>query len=412
MTTHQATMLLFGMTVILVLARVCGAAARRLGQPAVIGEIAAGVLAGPTLLHGAVSSAIFPTDVRPFLTTLANIGVALFMFVVGLELDHGLVRGRGRVAATVSLGSILLPFAGGALLALHLKGHHPTGETLPFVLFIGTAMAITAFPVLARILTDRGMQRTPVGTLALACAAVDDVLAWSLLAVVVAISGDAAGHPWQLTLLLPYLVLMIGVVRPLLRRLPRELTVGTLSTVLIGLLLSAAATEWIGLHFIFGAFLFGALLPRTPGSRVRQDLIDRLGQLTGVLFLPIFFVVAGLQVDLSAVGAGGLLDLALILLVAVGGKFLGAFGSARLHRVPARDAAALAALVNARGLTELVVLSVGLGIGVLDTGTYSLMVVMAFVTTAMAGPLLSLFRAPRNPAEEPAALLVAQGGQP
>ncbi|WP_238606681.1 cation:proton antiporter [Amycolatopsis sp. Poz14] len=191
--------LLFDLALIIALAQVLGAVARRLGQPPVIGEILAGLLMGPTLFGGAIARTVFPVDVRPSLTALANVGVAVFMFVVGLELERGLLRGQGRVAVTVAMGSIVVPFGLRVLLASHLARDHANGNRLGFVLFLGAAMSVTAFPVLARILADRGMINTPLGGLALACAAVDDVLAWSLLAVVVAPAGGgrtSGGYCW------------------------------------------------------------------------------------------------------------------------------------------------------------------------------------------------------------------------
>nr|WP_304413845.1 cation:proton antiporter [Kibdelosporangium sp. MJ126-NF4] len=224
---------------------------------------------------------------------------------------------------------------------------------LGFVLFIGAAMSVTAFPVLARILKDRGMLRTMLGGLALTCAAVDDVLAWCLLAVVVFVSGSGGADQWLIVLGPLYVGLMVWVVRPVLRRfLPAgdSIGAGTLGTMLAGVLVSGAVTEWIGLHFI----------------------------------------VTGLKVNLSALGATGLVELGLVLLVAIGGKFGGAFTGARLHGLPARQSAALATLMNTRGLTELIILTVGLQLGVLDQSLYSIMVAMAVITTAMAGPLLRL----------------------
>ncbi|WP_406145735.1 cation:proton antiporter [Streptomyces sp. NBC_01012] len=408
MTTEQTISLLFGLAVMVILARMLGALARRLGQPAVIGEVLAGIALGPTLLDGAISDALFPASTRPLLSALAAVGVAVFMFIVGLEWDAAMIRGSGPIAPSVSLSSIVLPFGLGALLALYLLDSHGTGNDLAFVLFMGIAMSITAFPVLARILTDRGMARTPLGVVALACASIDDVLAWSLLAAVVAISGSAGADQWHILLAVPYLLAMLFVVRPFLRRAAERraglgITPAILAFVLAGLLLSAAATEWLGLHYIFGAFLFGVVLPRAGTERLRRDVHERLGDMSGTLLLPIFFLVAGLKVDLSGVGIGGLGDLGLILLVAVGGKFLGAYAAARLNRMPLRQSAALATLMNTRGLTELIVLNVGLQLGFLGQDLYSLMVVMAVVTTAMAGPLLTrlLGRPAARDAEDP-----------
>ncbi|MCX5563694.1 cation:proton antiporter [Streptomyces sp. NBC_00038] len=394
MDTHQTTSLLVGLAVMVLLARLLGALARRLGQPAVIGEVLAGIALGPTLFHGAIADTLFPGDIRPLLAALAAVGVAVFMFIVGLEWDAAMIRGSGSLAASVSFSSVLLPFGLGALLALYLMDDYGTGDRTAFMLFMGIAMSITAFPVLARILTDRRMNRTPLGVVALACASIDDVLAWTLLATVVALSGSAGPDQWRILLAIPFLVGMLYVVRPLLHRFAAgrptlRLTPTVFACILAGLLLSAAATEWVGLHYIFGAFLFGLILPRTGSEQLRTEVHDRLGQMNGMLLLPVFFLVAGLKVDLSEVGTAGLGALVLILLVAIGGKFTGAYVAARLNRMPVRQSAALATLMNTRGLTELIVLNVGLQLGFLEQDLYSLMVVMAVVTTAMAGPLLT-----------------------
>ncbi|MEU3664714.1 cation:proton antiporter [Streptomyces sp. NPDC032940] len=394
MDTHQTTSLLVGLAALVLLARLLGAVARRLGQPAVIGEVLAGIALGPTLFDGAIADTFFPTSIQPMLSALAAVGVAVFMFIVGLEWDAAMIRGSGSLAVTVSLSSIVLPCGLGMALALYLMDDYGTGDKTSFMLFMGIAMSITAFPVLARILTDRRMTRSPLGVLTLACASIDDVLAWSLLAAVVAVSGSADADQWRILLAIPYLLLMLFVARPLLnryadRRPGLRLTPTVFACVLAGLLLSAAATEWVGLHYIFGAFLFGLILPRTGSEQLRAEVHDRLGQMNGTLLLPVFFLVAGLKVDLSGVGLAGLGTLALLLLVAVGGKFTGAFTAARLNKMPVRQSAALATLMNTRGLTELIVLNVGLKLGYIKQDLYSLMVVMAVVTTAMAGPLLT-----------------------
>ncbi len=406
--------LLLDLAVIVVVARLLGVLARRLGQPAVIGEILGGILLGPTLFGGAITTALFPAAVRPSLQALASVGVCVFMFLVGLELDRNLLRGQSRIATSVSVSAIVLPFTLGALLALYLAGNHPTGHRLAFVLFLGTAMSITAFPVLARILADKGLIRTPIGGLALACAAVDDVLAWSLLAVVAALAGGGA-HPWRALLAVPFAAVMLYVVRPLLARLAarradgraagradgRRLTgllagAGVLVAVSAGLLLSAEATGWMGLHAIFGAFLFGVVMPREGAAALRERALPLIERVCWILLLPVFFMVAGLKVDLSAVDATALGELGLILLVAIGGKFAGAFLGARVNGVRTRHSAVLAILINTRGLTELIVLTVGLQLGVLDPALYSLMVVMALVTTAMTGVLLRLVYPPQR----------------
>jgi Kef-type K+ transport system membrane component KefB len=390
-------LLIVDLAVIVVVARLLGALARRVGQPAVIGEILGGILLGPTLFGGAITRALFPSDVRPALSTLATIGVCIFMFGVGLELDRSLLRGQGGIVGTVSLGAIVVPFLFGALLALYLIRHHPTEHRWGFILFLGTAMSVTAFPVLARILTDRGLLHTPIGGLALACAAVDDVLAWSALAVVAALSVDAGPDAWRVLLVVPFAALLLGAVRPLLAWLAdrtgasgRIGAAAALVIVAAGLLLSAEATEWMGLHAIFGAFLFGVSMPRRGAAVVRERVLPGIEKVTSILLLPVFFMVAGLRVNLSTVDGIAVAELALILLVAVGGKLGGAFAGARASRVSTRHSAVLAILMNTRGLTELIVLTVGLQFGVLDAGLYSLMVVMALVTTAMTGALLPL----------------------
>ncbi|GAA1302536.1 cation:proton antiporter [Saccharothrix xinjiangensis] len=398
--THIVT-LLVDLSLIIALARLLGAAALRLGQPPVIGEVVAGVLVLPLIITTAPGAALFPSAVRADLSVLANIGVALFMFLVGMELDTGTARRGGRMATWVALASVALPFGLGLLVATALADRHaPPGMRAGFLVFLAVAMAITAFPVLARILTDRDMHRTPVGSLALVSAAINDVLAWVLLAVAVALSDRGGQSPWLLALSIPYLAVMWWVVRPLLARImphDRALSPGRLAVVMASLLLSAAATEWIGLHLVFGAFLLGAVMPR---NGVRELVHDRVAELNSVLLLPVFFIVAGLDIDLSTLGAGGLGALALILAAAIAGKFIGAYTAARCCGAPPRQAAVLGTLMNTRGLTELVVLSIGLQLGLLNQQVYTLMVIMALVTTAMAAPLLSLLYPQRARDEE------------
>jgi K+:H+ antiporter len=360
----------------------------------VVGEIIAGVLVGPTLFGDAIADTVFPANVRPLLSALASIGVVLFMFVIGLDLDQSLLRGRGKTTTTVGVTSTLLPFGLGIALALHLINRHPSSNVLAFVLFIGTTMSVTAFPVLARILADRGMNRTRLGGLAVGSAAVADILAWSLLAVVMTLVNEDRWQLWRIILLVPFLVLMFLIVRLLLglinvRKRVSGVTRGTLATVLVGVLMSAALTEWIGLHFIFGAFIFGLLITRIDAGRLRVEIRNRVEHISAIL-LPVYFVVAGLQVDLSRMNWVDVGELGLIVTVAIVGKFVGTFIGTWLHGIKFRQAAALATLMNARGLTELVIVTVGLQLGVVDRGLYSNMVVMAVLTTAMTGILLEL----------------------
>ncbi|MFF4032756.1 cation:proton antiporter [Streptomyces sviceus] len=400
MTELQAAILLADLALILVLARLAGRLARALGQPPVLGEIVGGILVGSTLFDGAVAETLFPHEVRPYLGALANIGLVLFMFVVGLEFDFSRLRGSGRVAGVTALGATVVPFGLGCLLALHLAASHQATSRLSFVLFIGVALSVTAFPVLARILDDRGMTGTRAGTLALSAAAVCDLAVWTMLSFVQAlVDGDGRDH-WRVTLAIPFALFLYVGVRPLLTRIlvrrgaGRPLTGNSRVVLLSGLLASSAMTQWLGLHFVFGAFLFGLVVPRSANSGYRQEVTQDVKSATNLL-LPVYFIVAGLNVDLSEVGLQGLGELSLIMLVAVAGKFGGAWLAARSQGMPPRDSAVLATLMNTRGLTELVALSVGLQAGILDERLYSLMTVMAVVTTAATGPLLA-WLAPRQ----------------
>jgi Kef-type K+ transport system membrane component KefB len=404
--------LLLALLAIVIVARLLGLLCRRFGQPEVIGEIAGGILLGPTLFHGAITRALFPADIRPSLTTVSTVGVSVFMFLIGLHLADGSLRGQGRPALILSIGSTLVPFALGTVFAFGILGDRSGRTAVLFCLYVGTAMSITAFPVLARILTDRGLIDTPIGGLALATAAVGDVLAWSMLAVLVAFShGNSL--PARVLLGLPFVALLVGVVRPLLARLARRepparprgravrvsIGAGLLVAGAVALWLSSTATSWMGLHQIFGAFLLGAVMPRSGAATVRERVLPWIERIDRIVLLPAFFVVAGIAVSLAGMELREFGLLLLILLVAVGGKMSGAFGAAKLIRMSTRHGAAIALLVNTRGLTELIVLTVGLQIGLLDQRLYSLMVLMALVTTSMAGLLLP-FVYPRSLVEQ------------
>jgi Kef-type K+ transport system membrane component KefB len=386
---------LLDLAVIVVLARLLGTLARRLGQPAVIGEIIGGILLGPSLFGQGFTAALFPPEVWPSLATLANIGVCVFMFLVGMESDRALLRGQGSVAISVSVSAIVVPFALGVVLALSLLGSHSYSNRLGFVLFLGTAMSVTAFPVLARILVDKGLMQTRVGGLALASAALGDLLAWSMLMVVTALSGFGQ-HQWRAVLVVPFAGLLEWGVRPLLARLAshraatgRWADVSALLIMSAGLWAAAEATNWMGLHPIFGAFLWGFAMPANAGAVTSGGALRWIERTCSYLLLPVFFMIAGLKVDLSRMNDAAFAELGLILLVAIGGKFVGTLTGAHLFGLPPRPSTVLAILLNTRGLTELIVLAVGVQIGVLDTRLYSLMVVMAVVTTAMTGVLLA-----------------------
>lgn len=404
---EQIPVMLVGIAVVLMCAVVLGRIAVRLGQPAVVGEITAGILLGPTLLGslpGDPSSALFPDEVRPLLFAVAQIGLVLFMFVVGWEFERRLVRPNAGLAAGVSLFSIVLPFTLGFGIALLVHPHHSTvaGQHVPFLsfaLFLGAAMSVTAFPVLARIISDRGLQGSRVGTLALASAAIDDVIAWMLLALVSALivaDGDLTRLVWIAGFSVLFVVAMLLIVRPLVARLVRWGVAGERWSTLIMLLcagafVSAWLTSLIGIHAIFGAFLFGFAMPREP-ARVIVGRLRTPVESTGLLFLPVFFIITGLNVDLSALTRGDYLTLVLVLVVACTGKMIGAYVPARISGLGRREAKDLGVLMNTRGLTELVILNVGVSMGVLDERMFTMLVIMALVTTMMAGPLLSRHR--------------------
>jgi Kef-type K+ transport system membrane component KefB len=388
--------LLAALVIIIALARVFGAIARRLGQPPVVGEILVGVVLGPTFFGPGPSGALFPVAVvRPSLSGIGDVGLALFMFIIGYELDRKLVVSAGRATVSISLGSMILPLGLGVLLGFWLAGQQDVVvRHSSFALFIGTATAITAFPVLARILAERGMQRTWVGNLSLAAASVSDVLAWILLAIVVIVAKSVSASDWRLLVLPGYVLVMLLAVRPLMSWLARQrlragrLTPDMLVVIIVGLLASAYVTEWMGLNFIFGSFFYGALLPRGGVEQMRVEVLERVEQVCVLLLLPVYFVLAGLAVNLSGFSGRDGLDLAAILVVAIVGKSVGVFTAGRLQGIGRRHSAVLATLMNTRGLTEIVILTTGLQLGIIDVRVYSLMVVMALVTTAMAAPVL------------------------
>lgn len=398
MTTHQIQLLFVDLALILTLAQLFGRAAHLVRQPPVVGEILVGLLLGPSLFHQTVVHALFPAQVRTALTGMADCGLALFMFRIGMEVDLGRLRGRGPVVARIAAGSVLVPFGLGLASATYLVSGHPSVNHGGSVVFIGLALSVTAFPVLARILADRGMTTTELGTIATATAAAVDVVAWVGLALV-QIFTVSAGHAWRTALILPFLFILPPVVRALLRGFvgagparpgdSAESARRLLVLCLAGALLSGAATEALGLHFIFGGFFFGVLVRRDSEGATRVELDRRVEQITTVL-LPVYFVISGLNVQLNGLTGSDISRLAVILAVALAGKLGGTYLGARFGGLDPRPAAGLAILMDTRGLTELVILGLGLSIGLIDTALYSLMVVMAVVTTALTGPLLSL----------------------
>jgi Kef-type K+ transport system membrane component KefB len=391
--------LLWQIGAILVVSRSLGLLARRLGQPLVIAEMMAGIALGPSLLGrlspGAMAF-LFPPSSLGGLALLSQLGLVLFMFLVGLELDASTLASRSRAVVAISHTSIAVPFALGAA-AGHLLWpiYAPDGvHALPFALFVGVAMSVTAFPVLARILSERGWLSSRIGALSIACAAIDDVTAWCLLAFVVcAARSRALGEAlWVSGLALSFGTLMLYVVRPALsrwglwRRAGDELSADLVAVALCLLVLSSSITELIGIHAVFGAFLLGAILPKVGATRA---LAEKLQVPAVVLLLPLFFAHSGLRTQIGTISGASqwLIALGLIALATLG-KLGGGMIAARVAGLPWRDAGAIGILMNTRGLMELVVLNIGMDLGVISTRVFTMMVLMALVTTFATTPIL------------------------
>lgn len=396
---HALLHLLIALTVIVISARALGALFARVGQPAVIGEVLAGIALGPSLLGRVAPRAmneLFPTTMVPSLSMIAQVGVILFMFLVGVELDTSSLRKRPHASIAISHASIVVPFAlGWALsLLLHERFAPPGVPRASFSLFMGVAMSITAFPVLARILTDRRMQHTRLGAIALSCAAVDDVTAWCLLAFVVGfVKSDQSAALRTLVLSVAYIGFMLLVVRRVVgafaARVERQGAISRtdVAAVLVALLVSALATEAVGIHALFGAFLLGAFVPHD--SVLAREIGVRMHDVVVVLFLPAYFAFTGLRTQIGLLhGAGDWMICALIVVLASAGKFGGSYVAARWTGLDRRDAAAIGVLMNTRGLMELVALNIGLDLGVLTPPLFAMMVVMALVTTIATAPTL------------------------
>jgi Kef-type K+ transport system membrane component KefB len=403
-------LLLVQIGVVVIAARMVGLLFRRIHQPQVMGEMVAGILLGPSLLGWAAPAAsawLFPPASLGFLNSLSQIGLLVFMFLVGLELNPRLLREKRHAAVVISHASIVVPFMLGAALSLFLypRLSDDSVSFTGFALFMGAAMSVTAFPVLARILTERDLLRTRVGAVTIACAAVDDVTAWCILAGVVALvrASDAGGLPLWVTLggSVAFVLLMLYPVRRLLagleerfRRRGDTVTQDMLAVILLVALASAWATEWLGIHALFGAFLAGAVMPKS--DLFVHALTEKLEDVIVVLLLPLFFAFTGLRTSIGLVeGAEMWLFCGLIILVAIVGKWGGSSVAARMTGMPWREAGALGVLMNTRGLMELVILNIGLDIGVISPALFTMMVLMALVTTFMTSPLLELIYPPR-----------------
>jgi Kef-type K+ transport system membrane component KefB len=389
-------LLLLQIAGILAVCRLLHGIAGRLGQPPVIGEIVAGLLLGPSFfgwIAPALYARLFPAASFPALNELSQIGLVLFMFLVGLHLDLTEVYALRRVAGLASLLSIVVPFVLGLALARPLHILAPSSPMLPFSLLIAVSMSITAFPVLARILADQKLSATKLGHVAIACAALNDALAWSILAWIVAIS-----RPGEVSALGPFVILlayifgMLAVIRPTLRwfmgRFTGRLTVTSeLSFMLIFVFLSSSVTELAGFHALFGAFLAGVIWPR--GDSKTDDVAARIEPLATTMLIPLFFSYTGLRTNIDALGVNLGLT-ALVIAVAIAGKVGGAFMGAKITGFDVRNSLALGFLLNARGLVELIVLNVGLDLGILSPALFSMMVIMALVTTVITTPVLKV----------------------
>jgi Kef-type K+ transport system membrane component KefB len=401
---HPLGHLFVQLLAIIAASRMMGKLFTRFGQPAVVGEMAAGILLGPSLLGllaPEVFGFVFPKDTLGTLRLLSQVGVCFFMFSVGMDVNMKHLRGKARAAVVVSHASIAFPYLLGVLLAYFLFSDlaAPGASFTAFALFMGISMSITAFPVLARILRERGLAKTVLGSTAITCAAVDDVTAWSILAIVMAVAKATSlgGSALNLLLVLSFVGVMVVGMRRLLPRwlgdeqMERdEPTKGTLATIVCIVLASALSTEVIGIHALFGAFLAGAIMPETHDFRHKISM--RVEDFSSVLLLPLFFAFTGLRTQIGLLDdfQGWLLCL-LIILVATLGKLGGSAVAARLTGMSWRVSLQLGALMNTRGLMELIALNIGYDLGILSPRLFTMLVIMALVTTMLTGPLLTLF---------------------
>jgi Kef-type K+ transport system membrane component KefB len=397
---------------VFVLSSLLGVVAQRLGQPRVIGQILAGILLGPTLLGqlpGHLTSHLFPKATLLPISVLANVAVVIFMFVVGYELDLRSLRGTRRAAPLVAAGALLIPMAlGMAAVFVFRPGfealggpHHPSRS---FVLFIGVAVSISALPVLASIVRERGIAGTTAGITATAAAGIMDALAWLVLAAALVGTGHKPGRPLAVTavLIVAFAAAMLAIVRPGLRwwiRRQRSLLSNQLLIAVALALGSAWVTAALGLHPVFGGFLAGLTMPSLDGSP--DESVLRPLEEAANLLLPLFFVVTGLSLNIGSLGGEAFAMLALVCVIASAGKAGPAYVASRAGGLAPRESAAVAALVNARGLTELIALNVGLADGIIGRKLFSVLVLMALIMTVLTAPVLAWIRLPRPAAPEP-----------
>jgi Kef-type K+ transport system membrane component KefB/nucleotide-binding universal stress UspA family protein len=398
---HTVVLVLIEVLIVIGLSRLVGLGFKAIKQPLVIGEIFAGIMLGPSLfglIAPGLAHSLFPAETMPYLNVLSQIGLIFFMFLIGLELNPKYLSGNLKTAILISNLSIIVPFASafGLSFVLYPLVSNNHVNFAPFALFLGAAMSITAFPVLARIITENNLQGTRLGTLALTCAAVDDVTAWCILAVAIAVARHGSIDQQAILTIIEsvvYIGFMFTVGRWFLKRLSKHhhragrLSQLVLAIIYMGVVASALITEFIGIHLIFGAFLLGAVMPKD--EELVRELAIKTEDFVLIFLLPIFFAYSGLKTQIGLLNSPNLWLLsALILLVAIGGKYIGAYVAARLSGIDKREASALGWLMNTRGLTELIVLNIGLELGVITPLLFTMLVIMALVTTFMTSPLL------------------------
>lgn len=415
---HPLALLLIQIVTIILVARLFGWICMKMKQPSVIGEMIAGIALGPSLLglyFPEFSAFLFPKESLGNLQFLSQIGLIFFMYIVGMELDLSVLRKKAHDAVVISHASIIIPFALGIGLSYFIyKEFAPDGvQFSSFALFIAIAMSITAFPVLARIVQERNLQKTKLGTIVITCAAADDITAWCILAAVIAIvkAGSFASSIYVIIMAIAYVFLMIKVVRPFLKRIADLQTgKGIMSKSVVAiffliLIISAYATEVIGIHALFGAFMAGAIMPEN--TKFRNIFIEKVEDVALVVLLPLFFVFTGLRTEIGLLNHGHLwMTAGLIILVAVIGKFIGSALTAKFLRIGWKDSLTIGALMNTRGLMELIVLNIGYDLRVLSPEIFAMMVIMALFTTFMTGPSLDfinyIFKGKKSENEEDA----------
>lgn len=398
--SHTLLHVLVALLIVILASRALGALFRYVNQPPVIGEVVAGILLGPSLLGRVapeISAYILPTTVAPYLSVVAQVGVILYMFLVGLALDTKLLSSKTHATLAISHASIVAPFLLGAVAAYFIYPVFSSAD-VPFgvfAMFMGVSLSVTAFPVLARILTDRKMHKTKLGVIAISCAAVDDVTAWCLLALMVSVAQARLGGAFfTVGLTLVYIALMFSVVRPLVHAFCRrqevrgEIQPSAIVAAFVALLASALLAEFIGVHALFGAFLVGAVIPHD--SLLSRELLRRLEDVVVILLLPAFFAFTGMRTQIGLVsGLEHWLVCGAIIIVASVGKFGGSTLAARFSGLGWRDSACLGILMNTRGLMELIVLNIGLDLKVLSPTLFTMLVIMAVVTTLATSPILA-----------------------